>query len=109
MSFDKDKYYLGRLCKYGHNFDNTGKSLRYKSSRQCVECSSSKSAFIPKPKSFETDVKNFQVQAKKNNIELYENFKLEAKKRVGSVKLAVVEAMRMWLAEEKNVVSCKKK
>ena len=35
--FDETKYYLGKLCKRGHDYDGTGKSLRYMS-HNCVEC-----------------------------------------------------------------------
>ena len=35
--FDETKYYLGKLCKRGHDYDGTGKSLRYMS-HDCVEC-----------------------------------------------------------------------
>lgn len=31
-------HYLGRLCKYGHNYQETGQSLRYKSTQACVVC-----------------------------------------------------------------------
>jgi hypothetical protein len=34
-----DNKYLGSLCKRKHNWNNTGKSLRYKSNGGCVECS----------------------------------------------------------------------
>ena len=35
--FDESKFYLGRLCKRGHEYEGTGKSLRYLW-RGCVEC-----------------------------------------------------------------------
>lgn len=35
--FDPSKYYLGRLCSRGHDYKNTGKSVRRKSGN-CVEC-----------------------------------------------------------------------
>ena len=38
MRFDTEKFYLGKLCKRGHDHEDTGKSLRYKSDRDCVEC-----------------------------------------------------------------------
>ena len=41
---DNAKFYLGKLCKKSHNWQNTGKSLRYKSSYGCTECSGIKSA-----------------------------------------------------------------
>lgn len=36
--FDSEKYYLGKLCKRGHAWNGTGKSLRYKSQRSCFYC-----------------------------------------------------------------------
>ncbi len=36
--FDTDKFYLGGLCKRGHEYKGMGKSLRYLSLRRCVEC-----------------------------------------------------------------------
>jgi hypothetical protein len=32
------KYYLGSLCKRGHEHENTGKSQRYRFGRSCVVC-----------------------------------------------------------------------
>lgn len=36
--FNKERFYLGTLCFKNHNFDNTGKSLRYIKSNHCIEC-----------------------------------------------------------------------
>ena len=36
-------YYLGGLCKRGHNYDNTGQSLRYRANNTCVLCSAENS------------------------------------------------------------------
>lgn len=36
--FDKSKYYLGTLCKRGHDYEGTGKSLRFIKRRGCVDC-----------------------------------------------------------------------
>lgn len=36
--YDKDKFYLGKLCIRGHDYNGTGKNLRYKSNSNCVEC-----------------------------------------------------------------------
>lgn len=35
---DPDKHVLGRLCKYGHDWDNTGQSARYKHNSLCIIC-----------------------------------------------------------------------
>ncbi len=35
----QDKVYLGSLCGRGHDHDNTGRSLRYLSAQNCIECS----------------------------------------------------------------------
>lgn len=42
-SFDEAKIYLGDICKYNHEWNNTGKSLRYISRKSCVECTRFKS------------------------------------------------------------------
>lgn len=36
--FNVDKYYLGKLCPQKHEYQNTGKSLRYKVQWKCVQC-----------------------------------------------------------------------
>jgi hypothetical protein len=37
-SFDPSKRYLGKLCTKGHDWQQTGMSLRNKSDRKCIEC-----------------------------------------------------------------------
>lgn len=36
--FDSSKFYLGALCRSGHNFADTDSTLRYISTKGCVEC-----------------------------------------------------------------------
>ena len=36
--FDTEKYYLGKLCKRGHDWNGTNRSLRLKYNGQCIEC-----------------------------------------------------------------------
>ena len=36
--FDPTKFYLSDLCKRGHDYQGTGKSLLRKSNANCVEC-----------------------------------------------------------------------
>lgn len=49
-TFDADKFCLGTLCKQGHEYENTGFSLRYKRNgkgakgNDCVECSKQRAA-----------------------------------------------------------------
>ena len=38
MKFDPSKHYLGTLCKRGHEWENSGKSLRHLKSKNCIEC-----------------------------------------------------------------------
>lgn len=38
FDFDADKFYLGDLCKRGHDYKGTGKSLRPIKRRCCIEC-----------------------------------------------------------------------
>lgn len=38
-NFDVNRYELGKLCKYNHEYESTGKTLRFlKVNRSCVEC-----------------------------------------------------------------------
>lgn len=36
--FDSSMYFLGKLCKRGHQWETTGQSLRYTRNHGCVEC-----------------------------------------------------------------------
>jgi len=38
IAFDPEKHFLGRLCKYGHDYQNTSQSARYICSGECVVC-----------------------------------------------------------------------
>lgn len=42
MEFDQTKYHLGKLCKRGHEYKNTGMTLRNKYN-QCLDCGALKS------------------------------------------------------------------
>jgi len=33
-----DNKFLGKLCDHGHEYKNTGKTLRFKNLKRCVEC-----------------------------------------------------------------------
>jgi 5-methylcytosine-specific restriction endonuclease McrA len=42
--FDREKFFLGKSCKHGHNYEGSGFALRYLSrSRDCVECARARS------------------------------------------------------------------
>lgn len=36
--FDDKLFVLGPICKHNHEYENTGKSLRYKNGKGCYEC-----------------------------------------------------------------------
>lgn len=38
IKFNQKLYYLGKICKFNHIFDDTGNSLRQISNRTCVAC-----------------------------------------------------------------------
>ncbi|MBE9019212.1 HNH endonuclease [Chroococcidiopsidales cyanobacterium LEGE 13417] len=38
LTFDAEKHYLGKLCRSGHNWNSTGKSVRYQKCQDCVIC-----------------------------------------------------------------------
>ncbi len=37
-SFNRALYYLGKVCKHGHDWQNTGRSLRRRKNHTCVRC-----------------------------------------------------------------------
>jgi hypothetical protein len=38
MKFDSNKHYLGKICKRGHEHENTGKSIRFVRNNTCCTC-----------------------------------------------------------------------
>lgn len=43
LSLDSNKFYLGKICLRGHEYNQTGKSIRYKNKRTCVVCAKERS------------------------------------------------------------------
>lgn len=45
IPYDPDMYVLGKLCRYGHDYQGTGQSLRYKKhTHECVQCGRERNA-----------------------------------------------------------------
>jgi len=64
----KRNMYLGPRCKYGHEYNNTGMSLRYKKSKDCIECTkmrNEKYKYIEKQNNF-TLKRNDERNARQN-------------------------------------------
>lgn len=38
MKFNPNIHYLGKLCRHDHDYEESGMSLRYIKTLQCVEC-----------------------------------------------------------------------
>lgn len=66
-SFDASKFSLGRLCKHNHNFQETGKSLRRKSDRHCIECEGTKNPGTYNDRSKAPPEERFWRQVKKSD------------------------------------------
>jgi hypothetical protein len=57
--FDDTKYYLGELCKNGHDYEGTGKSLRkLKKGHNCLKCRSMWSTRRCKTEQGKKEIKN---------------------------------------------------
>ena len=54
---ENKKFYLGGMCKNNHEFENTGKTLRFKSDRSCVECKKIKEKENKEKRNLENDGK----------------------------------------------------
>ncbi len=52
---DANKFYLGKICKNNHEFESTGKTLRFKSDRSCSECKNEKRRGRNKKRKLEND------------------------------------------------------
>jgi hypothetical protein len=37
-TYDTGKYYLGKLCPKGHDYEGTGQSLLYRRNKRCLQC-----------------------------------------------------------------------
>ena len=74
--FDAAKFRLGSLCRYEHEYENTGMSLRYTNKKgQCVECkriaSKKEKAKRKSRKSNLTEAQRLIVQGQGRNPDLY--------------------------------------
>ncbi len=73
--FDKSKYYLGKLCRRGHNWNETGSSRRRKKKGKdkggnCVECSS-----ITDGKDYKKNRQKKLARSRQQRLEKPENFR----------------------------------
>lgn len=87
--------YLGTLCIRGHNWNETGKSLRYIMSRACCKC---KKEYHQRPEIKEKEKKHRQVPEIRNKIRKRRNEwsnKPEIKKRY-------IEKRKIWRNKPEN-------
>jgi 5-methylcytosine-specific restriction endonuclease McrA len=42
--FDQSRFFLGSICKHGHQHEETGRTLRYMKGKYCVKCARGRSA-----------------------------------------------------------------
>jgi len=75
--FDETKYYLGKLCKRGHDYDGTGKSLRYMS-HNCVECIKISRALYQKEDA--EKLKEYRKNYQKENAEKLKEYRKNYRK-----------------------------
>jgi hypothetical protein len=69
--FDTSKIRVGSLCKKGHEYKDTGMSLRYKVSNNCVECNKIASKrFYSENKEKYTEIYNKKYLSNPEKVEL---------------------------------------
>ena len=76
MTIPENKY-LGKLCKRGHDWNGTGKSLRFKSDRCCIICQKIKNINLAK-----TPKRKLWLEKYKSTEE-YKERRREQRKRKG--------------------------
>ena len=81
--FDENKYFLGKLCRSNHEYENTGQSLRYKSTRECPECVyfRSKTYRQNNKDKFSSSAKNYRAKRQ----ELYRQLSSKNKFKLGTL------------------------
>lgn len=89
QKYDESRYFLGKLCKNGHDFDGTGYSLRQKHGKEeCMDCRRSRRR---------------KIQQKESSENAQKRYKLELQKSI-STSHAIFDASRFYLG-----VLCSKK
>ena len=82
---DATKFYIGKLCKRGHEFENSGGSLRYKKNRDCKDCC------IRLSKKYREENKDKIKEYREKNKGYYKNY---SKNIIGNIKSILKSTMR---------------
>lgn len=108
--FDSEKFYLGRLCKRGHDFNHTGLSLRYNATGDCTDCAKGRreknavrhKAYVQQHYQDNKErYRDLQAVNYQNNKERYQTTRIAWKKR-NSERVKATEAIRRERNREKN-------
>lgn len=79
----RETNYLGRLCKRNHNWNNTGKSLRSKRNRTCLECANECCKRLYKKADYRQKISQQQKDKYRNNGTFREQAILRARRWYG--------------------------
>jgi hypothetical protein len=68
IKYNPQSHYLGTVCKYGHEYEDTGKGLRYIANDDCVKCNQWRNAqrsksYVDKPIFKSRKKKDAQINA----------------------------------------------
>jgi 5-methylcytosine-specific restriction endonuclease McrA len=84
LTFDSSKYRLGPLCKRGHDWEGTGRSLKRITNRQCVQCQAEQTKHDRKanPEKYSERGKKFYAENRESVLERQARFKEENREHV---------------------------
>jgi 5-methylcytosine-specific restriction endonuclease McrA len=113
---DDSKTELGPPCKRGHDRDGTGRSMRYKSTRQCVDCMNERRATYGKMH-YEANAEAIRERARKNHhsrrdarlarMKTYhesDSYRESREKYYEANRDEILERRRVWREENKLAV-----
>ena len=96
--FDERLYFLGKLCRNGHDYEGTGMSLRYVSRKKCVICEKSllrsPDRWMPIKEALPKGMKRCARCAEIKSLESFSPNKKSADGRQPSCKACVAKARR---------------
>ncbi len=97
ITFDPQKHYLGVLCKHGHDYEETGLSLRYKNAN-CIECQRSRgNSFYSKNR------ESILSESKAQRLPALEQKKINKAARAKEIELAIAKSIEQEAKAQKSL------
>jgi hypothetical protein len=104
QSFDSSRFYLGKLCPQGHEWENTGQSLRHYHQSRCVTCKKNRDAEYRKKNQEKS--KEYQAEYREKNREKLKEYS-RSYREANRDKLTAQKQERYQLNKDVVLEKCK--